>query len=841
MWPEQQRTGPLRLLPRLRRWLARLLEVEVPAPARTWIWRLFVRPAPQRPGRAARWLDAALERLAVALSVEEPGRPRQWGLRLLLAPAAQTEPAGSAFERVVRGLITGWLRLVALPPRVDHEVLGRWLESAADARVLAPRPVKAAGLLVCALGFWLAITTPMDWVSQSLFTLAICVLAIQIRNTPGTIPTLLLIALATVASCRYGWWRITQSMDLEPGWETALGWTLLAAEFYAWLVMMFGFAQCAWPLRRRPGQLPEHRQDWPTVDVLIPTINEPLSVLRPTVLAAKGMDWPPGKLRIHLLDDGRREPVRRFAQMAGIDYLSRPDNAHAKAGNLNYALARTQGEYVAIFDCDHLPVRSFLTTTIGCMIRDPLCALVQTPHHFFSPDPFERNLETFRRIPNEGSLFYGLVQDGNDFWNSTFFCGSSAVLRREALMRIGGVATDTVTEDAHTALRLHRHGYRSAYLNLTQAAGLATESLAQMVKQRIRWARGMAQIFRIDNPLLGKGLSLMQRLCYSNAMLHFFYGIPRLVFLTAPLAYLFFELHIIRASASIFALYLIPHLVLPHITSARMQTAYRHSFWAEVYETALAWYVAWPTTLAFLNPRLGKFNVTAKNGLVQRARFDWLTSLPYLGLVLLNGTGFSLGIVRLVAWNRFEAGTVVLNLLWTFFNLMMLGAAIGVAHERRQVRGFHRVAARIPVTLVLPDGSTHRCFSTDYSLSGLGVRLDEPLDLPGATPVRVVLESGDGEHSFGAKVTGARGLDVGLHFDYQNLGQQQQLIACTFGRPDAWVRWHEQYATDLPLRGFSEIVTLGLKGYADLLRSTGRASRRRLAAWRRAVEPAAGV
>ena len=59
-------------------------------------------------------------------------------------------------------------------------------------------------------------------------------------------------------------------------------------------------------------------------------------------------------------------------------------------------------------------------------LRDPKCALVQTPHHFFSPDPFERNLGTFREIPNEGNLFYGLVQSGNDLWNATFFCGSCA-------------------------------------------------------------------------------------------------------------------------------------------------------------------------------------------------------------------------------------------------------------------------------------------------------------------------------------------------------------------------------------------------------------------------------
>ena len=104
-------------------------------------------------------------------------------------------------------------------------------------------------------------------------------------------------------------------------------------------------------------------------------------------------------------------------------------NEHAKAGNLNSALARLDSSFVAVFDCDHVPTRSFLQLTMGWFLRDPKLAVLQTPHHFYSPDPFERNLHQFRAIPSEGELFYGVVQDGNDFWNSTLFCGSCAVLR----------------------------------------------------------------------------------------------------------------------------------------------------------------------------------------------------------------------------------------------------------------------------------------------------------------------------------------------------------------------------------------------------------------------------
>lgn len=220
-----------------------------------------------------------------------------------------------------------------------------------------------------------------------------------------------------------------------------------------------------------------------------------------------------------------------------MHYIARTSHEHAKAGNINNALKYAKGEFVSIFDCDHVPTRSFLQMTMGWFLKEKELAMMQTPHHFFSPDPFERNLGRFRKTPNEGTLFYGLVQDGNDMWDATFFCGSCAVIRRGPLDEIGGIAVETVTEDAHTSLRLHRRGYTSAYMRIPQAAGLATESLSAHIGQRIRWARGMVQIFRLDNPLFGKGLKLVQRVCYANAMLHFLSGIPRLIFLTAPLAF----------------------------------------------------------------------------------------------------------------------------------------------------------------------------------------------------------------------------------------------------------------------------------------------------------------
>ena len=657
-------------------------------------------------------------------------------------------------------------------------------------------------------------TTPFNWFGQTLFMLLCWSLSLVLRRLPGRYPSLALAAISLLAMGRYAWWRITSSIEFDSVIESFLGYGLLAAEAYTWLVVVLGFIQTAWPLHRRPAELQGMPASWPTVDVYIPTYNEPLSVVRTTVLASMALDWPKDKVKVFILDDGRREEFREFAESMGVGYIVRPDNNHAKAGNLNHALAKTDGELVAIFDCDHIPTRSFLTTAVGWFQRDPKCAMLQTPHHFFSPDPFERNLGTFRRVPNEGALFYGLIQDGNDFWNATFFCGSCAVIRRGPLMEVGGIAVETVTEDAHTALKLHRRGYTTAYINETQAAGLATESLSAHVGQRIRWARGMAQIFRVDNPFTGKGLTLWQRICYANAMVHFFFGLPRLVFLTAPMAFLFFEWHIINAGAIMIALYVLPYILQSNIANAHVQGEHRHTFWAEVYETVLAWYVALPTTVALINPRLGKFNVTAKGGLVDQPYFDWVISRPYTVLVLLNFAAFGMGLMRLFFWNTEETATVLLNLLWTTYSILMLGAALGVASEARQVRRMHRVSTQLQATLYQDDGSVLTAVCTDFSMTGVGLQLPQGTQFTVGEQVQVGLWRGDTECTFPATIMLHRGQGAtGLQFDPMTREQQIDLVQCTFARPDTWREWSDSHDTDRPLRGLQEIAQLGVLGY----------------------------
>jgi cellulose synthase (UDP-forming) len=662
-------------------------------------------------------------------------------------------------------------------------------------------------VMVVAGVFFLGIVviTPLDLVSQALFAVLTIVVMLLIRGQPSRGVTLILITLSIVVSTRYIWWRLTETLQFPSELEAFLGIGLILAELYAWLVLLLGYIQTAWPLHRPPVALPEDIAAWPTVDLFIPTYNEPLSVVQNTILGALSVDYPLDKLKIYILDDGRREEFREFAEVCGVGYITRDDNEHAKAGNLNHALSVTDGELLALFDSDHVPTRAFLQLTIGWFLRDPRLALVQTPHHFYSPDPFERNLRGGTTVPNEGQLFYGLIQDGNDLWNASFFCGSCAVIRRAAVESIGGFATQTVTEDAHTALRMHRAGWNSAYLRLPLAAGLATERLAIHVGQRMRWARGMTQIFRIDNPMWGRGLGLGQRICYLNAMLHFFFGLPRFVFLTAPLAFLMFRLNIIAASGLMVIVYAAPHLIHSTVTNSRLQSRYRHSFWGEIYESVLALYILRPTLATLVNPKRGKFNVTEKGGLLPRDYFDYKIVRPHLIIFGLLIVALIIGIARWVLSDFVDTEVLVLNVAWAIFNLLTIAAAIAVGRETRQLRGSVRLGLEVPSVLYLGDGQSLVTRSRNLSTTGGLFLAPRPEGMGPGDIIQIELPVGERTAVLPARVVAWDGEVLRVAFEQLTLRQQRDLVRVVLCRADAWLDW-EEHPVDRPMRAVREIL-----------------------------------
>ena len=294
-------------------------------------------------------------------------------------------------------------------------------------------------LLAAATVFYFLAVLPLTWPQQAVLGLLTLLMALAMaRSSDSYLVTLTLMMMSMFCTFRYGYWRILRSFvsfrirPATPAPSTPFSsFACSGAEIYAFIILFLGYFQTIWPLRRAPVALPDNSEEWPHIDVLIPTYNEPLDVVRYTALGALNMDWPADKIHVYILDDGRRKEFEQFAFDAGIGYKTRPDNKHAKAGNINAALKTMTSPLVAIFDSDHVPTRSFLQMTVGWFLRDRKLAMLQTPHHFYSPDPFERNLGSFALSPTKASFFTESCRTAMTSGMRSFFCGSCAVLRRE--------------------------------------------------------------------------------------------------------------------------------------------------------------------------------------------------------------------------------------------------------------------------------------------------------------------------------------------------------------------------------------------------------------------------
>ena len=567
---------------------------------------------------------------------------------------------------------------------------------------------------------YFAVSAPLSAPAQWIFSSGLIIFSIVLYSTKGRLATIALILICTLFTLRYFYWRITSTVDLSLSWDLIVIVALLVAEVQGLILGLLNSGLMIWPLQRPATPLPADQDLWPTIDVFIPSYNEPLGVVRPTLIAAQNMLWPAHKLNVYLLDDSRREAFRDLCTELGVGYLSRDNNKHAKAGNINAALNVTQSELVTIFDADFRPTRNFLLETVGGFLRDEKLFLVQTPHHFFFPDPFDRNLDVHRKVPQEGDIFHGAIQDGKDLWNAAFFCGSSAVLRRKALEEISGVAVETITEDAHTSQKLHRRGWRSAYLNRRLSAGYSTETLADLLQQRMRWAQGTIQMLRCEG-LWQRGMSAVQNLSYIAGYLFYLSALPRLIFFITPIAFLFFDLQAIHAPAAMIFAYAVPYLLMTQIITSRLYGQYRHTFWGDVYETVMSWHILKPTLSTLFGPKNGTFKVTPKGQLLDQGFYDLTIARPFLILLTIAWIANGVGIWRLAFGSSEWVGAIFFNMFWNLYNTLILSVAVATAWEQPQRRATPRIAAMdLPATLHIHEHSIPVCVE-DASLHGMRV------------------------------------------------------------------------------------------------------------------------
>ena len=556
---------------------------------------------------------------------------------------------------------------------------------------------------------------------------------------------LVVIVLCGFLALRYIHWRATESLPLQFGLLAMVcGLLLFLAELYGFVNMLFGFFINSEPFKRRSVALPADDGTWPHVDVYIPTYNEDPAIVRPTVIAATQMDYPRDKLHVFILDDGgtaqkcndadpakaaaareRAAELKAIAERYGAGYLTRERNLHAKAGNLNAALAHTQGELLLILDCDHIPTADFLQHTAGFFLADPKLFVVQTPHNFVSPDPVERNLDTYKRSPAENELFYDVMQPGLDFWGTSFFCGSAAVLRRSVIDQLGGISGKTITEDAETTLDALSLGYSSAYLNRPMVSGLQPETFTGFIVQRVRWGQGMWQIFMLKNPWRQPGLKLVQRLLYTNFAFYWGFAFARVVMLLAPPAYLVFGINLCDTTAEELVAYSGPLLVASLVSTQYFYGRVRWPFMSQLYEIVQSLFVLQGLVQVLRKPSAPSFKVTPKGEVLSR---DFVSSLAWPFYVLLGLTLWSvvMGFQRWEAqpWNQ---SAIEFVMFWAVLDLLLLLGALGITFERKQLRSEPRALHEEPVRLYQGD-SVWDAASHDASVSGMGLRLQPRAD-----------------------------------------------------------------------------------------------------------------
>ncbi len=519
---------------------------------------------------------------------------------------------------------------------------------------------------------------------------------------------LIALALGTAIVMRYVYWRTTSTIPPVSQLENFIpGLLLYLAEMYSVFMLALSLFIVARPLQSRAPQ-PVEESALPRVDVFIPTYNEEPVLLADTIAAALAMDYPADRMTVWLLDDGGTEQKRNAenvldAQIAsdrhaelqqlcaglGARYLTRARNEHAKAGNLNNGLAHSTGELIAVFDADHAPARSFLRETVGYFGEDPRLFLVQTPHFFLNPDPVEKNLRTFETMPSENEMFYGIIQRGLDKWNASFFCGSAAVLRREALEETDGFSGMSITEDCETAVELHSRGWNSVYVDKPLIAGLQPATFASFIGQRSRWAQGMMQILRFRFPPLKRGLSLPQRLCYMSSTLFWLFPFPRTIFLFAPLFYLFFDLQIFTASGGEFLAYTLSYMVVNLMMQNYLYGRFRWPWISELYEYIQSVHLLPAVVSVMINPRKPTFRVTAKDETVSTSRLSEL-SRPFFVIFAVLVIGMIVAAWRIYA-EPWKADVTLVVGGWNLLNLILAGCALGVVSERRQRAGTRRV------------------------------------------------------------------------------------------------------------------------------------------------------
>lgn len=493
---------------------------------------------------------------------------------------------------------------------------------------------------------------------------------------------------------RYLVWRATATAPEDLGsWSGKFFIFALAVELLIFLSMgIFLVTLCRYADRSREADrhekwlrsLPPERL--PSVDVFLTTYNEGREFIERGIVAAKALDYP--RFKVWVLDDGRRDWVRDLCAAKEVGYMRRSDNKHAKAGNVNNALKHTDGELFTVFDADFTPYHNFLYRTVGFFFADPKIAIVQTPQHFFNPDVFQVNLGLASAMQDNEREWYDVILASRDAWDRAFCCGTSAVFRRDAIRRVGGIATESVTEDILTTVKMLPDGYITRYLNERLSMGLAPENAKSLLIQRRRWARGSIQLMYLMLRNFASKLSFRDWLFFFP--LHYLMDFPcRILFALLPLVYLWtglthFYVHstaelVAYQGPPILASFFLGRWLIPHARTPLLSAATTLYLSAGTYPAVLA---------TLIKPFGAPFRVTPKGKAGQSEGGDPVALWGLAILIAVTVGGIIVGCQS--PWRFSSLVGLMIATCWALCNLVLFGLTLLAVSQRPRPRGEER-------------------------------------------------------------------------------------------------------------------------------------------------------
>jgi len=631
----------------------------------------------------------------------------------------------------------------------------------------------------------------------------------KVYPRPQTWSRFVVVAVLILLILRYVCWRSFSSLNLI---DPLNGIFSLALYFLEMLTIFSGVLQLFILVEsrdRRPeadelARAVETGEFCPSVDILIPTYNEPAFILRRTIIGCQALDY--AKKTIYLLDDQQRSEIKQLAETLGCEYLARPDHKYAKAGNLNYAIARSSGDLVVCFDADFIPTRNFLTRTLG-FFQDQKVALVQTPQSYYSPDPVARNLGLENILVPEQEVFYRQIQPVRDGTDSVVCAGTSFVMRRSALQAAGGeFVTSSLSEDYFTAVRLSGKGYRLIYLDEKLSAGAAPDDMNSQASQRLRWARGTLQAFFIEeNPLTMPGLRPLQRIAHLTGIFHWFTSLSRVGFLLVPLAYSFFGIIAVKASIAEILYFFLPQYLVHITVFGWLSDRSRSAFVSDIYDVVLCFPLAFTVVQAMLYPFSKGFKVTPKGGQRDRLNYNWLLASPLI--ILFIPTAFSLWLnlsnyllntrINLLPEGNEQFKGIELGWIWSTYNLFLLSIALLVMLDlpKPDLYEWFKLRRSLRISYEL-NGEEQVFWGTTSNISEGGAiatltQAGFP-EISSTSAIEVKVEILEEQLKLSAKVLHKQlineSLNLHLEFTDITLEQHRVLIEMLFCRPGQWHR-----------------------------------------------------